>query len=89
MPRERFANWMLWLTAASAILYGVALYVEIELVTRTVEVSCWQTIVGCALMTYLSYRCAKDVIWGHLFLFVNVVFSGALAVIAFIHLGAI
>ncbi len=89
MAKERFANWIVWLTAASAILYAIALYIEIALIVRPADVAYWPTIAGCGLMTYLSYRCAKDVIWGHLFLFFNVVFSAVLLVIAFMHSGLI
>ncbi len=86
---EPFADWIAWLTVASAILYGLALYIEIMLVTRPVEVTYWRTIAGCMLMIYLSYWCANNVIWGRLFLYFNVVFSTALVVIALTHLGIV
>ena len=40
-------------------------------------------------MTYLTYWCARDVVWGHLFLLFNVAFSAALLIIALLHSGMI
>ena len=76
---------VIWLTLAAAALYATAFYIEIAWVVRTSEVSYWPTMAGCALMTYLSYRCARDIVWGHLFLFFNVAFSAALLIIALMH----
>jgi hypothetical protein len=45
--------------------------------------------VACGLMTYLSYFCARYVIWGFLFLWFNVLFSAALVVVALLDWGAI
>ncbi|HYA38711.1 MAG TPA: hypothetical protein VEI74_10640 [Candidatus Methylomirabilis sp.] len=89
MPTKWRFDPVIWLTLASAALYATAFYIESAWVVRPSEVSYWPAIVGCVLMTYLSYRCARDVVWGHLFLLFNVAFSAALLIIALLHSGMI
>jgi len=87
MPTKWRFDLVIWVTVASAALYATALYIESTWVVQPSEVSYWPTVVGCTLMTYLSYRCARDVIRGHLFLLFNVAFSAALLIIALMHSG--
>jgi hypothetical protein len=87
MPAAWRFDPVIWLTVASAAPYATAFYIEIEWVVRPPEVPYWRTLAGCALMTYLCYRCARDVIWGHLFLLFNLTFSAALLIIALMRSG--